>query len=113
MNKTYGTLGTPAICILLALVGQERHGYAIMKEVARLSNDNVKLGPATLYTNIKRLLENGLIKEVGERTDPDALRREERRRYYALTSLGQTAVNQEIEQMEILVKQFRTGSLAI
>jgi DNA-binding PadR family transcriptional regulator len=65
--------------ILLALVDEARHGYAIMKEVADRSDDTVRLGPGTLYGTLKRLLEAGLVEEGGgERADPGA--GDERRR---------------------------------
>ena len=42
--------------ILLAIGPEERHGYAIMQEVARITGGAVKLGPGAIYTTIKRLL---------------------------------------------------------
>jgi len=57
--------------ILLALVGSERHGYAIMKEVSTRTAGAVKLGPGTLSGALKRLLEAGLVEEGGERADPE------------------------------------------
>src|SRR4051812_19617105 len=72
--------------ILLALAGGERHGYAIMKEVAARNDGAVRLGPGTLYGALKRLLETGLVEEGGERADPDLS--DDRRRYYRLTKLG-------------------------
>src|SRR4051812_3720555 len=72
--------------ILLALVGGDRHGYAIMKEVTTRSDGAVRLGPGTLYGALKRLLENGLVEEGDERADPDL--GDDRRRYYRLTKFG-------------------------
>jgi DNA-binding PadR family transcriptional regulator len=107
------TLGAPALYILLALLAGERHGYAIMKEVARISDDEVTLGPATLYTTIKRLLLAGYIREVGERADPEAPRRDERRRHYALTGTGRTLVEAEMNRMEQLLTRFKPQNLAL
>src|SRR4030095_9361647 len=72
--------------ILLALADGERHGYAIMREVANHTEGCVRLGPGTLYGTVKRMLADGLIEEVDERPDP-ALD-DERRRYYGLTDFG-------------------------
>jgi DNA-binding PadR family transcriptional regulator len=48
---------TPAVFhILLALADRDRHGYAIMSEVASMTEGVIKLGPGTLYGTIKRLL---------------------------------------------------------
>jgi DNA-binding PadR family transcriptional regulator len=70
--------------ILLALADGERHGYAIMQEVAQNTNGQIKMGPGTLYGNIKRLLATNLIEEADERPDPEL--DDERRRYYRLTT---------------------------
>ena len=75
---------TPAVFhVLLALADGERHGYAIMQEVAENTGGRIKMGPGTLYGTIKRLLEARMIEESDERPDPDL--DDERRRYYRLT----------------------------
>jgi DNA-binding PadR family transcriptional regulator len=79
--------------VLLALADGERHGYAIMQEVAENTGGQIKMGPGTLYGTIKRLLEVRMIEESDERPDPDL--DDERRRYYRLTGLGQRAVKAE------------------
>jgi DNA-binding PadR family transcriptional regulator len=94
-----------AIHILLAIGPDERHGYAIMSEVAALTNGAVRLAPGTLYTNIKRLLTNGLIEESDERPDPD--RDDARRRYYRLSTAGRRVVAGEVARMESLVARTR------
>jgi DNA-binding PadR family transcriptional regulator len=73
--------------IIVALAAGERHGYAIMRDIADLSAGSVKMGPGTLYGSVKRMIEQGLVEETDERPDP-ALD-DERRRYYRLTALGQ------------------------
>ena len=78
---------TPAIAhILLALADQDRHGYAIMQEVERITNGSVRMGPGTLYGTIKRMIAAGLLAEADERPDPEL--DDERRRYYRATPLG-------------------------
>ena len=85
---------TPAVFhVLLALADGERHGYAIMQEVAESTEGRMKMGPGTLYGTIKRLLEARMIEESDERPDPEM--DDERRRYYRLTALGQRAVRAE------------------
>lgn len=86
--------------ILLALLEGERHGYAIMQAVERITDGGVRMGPGTLYGAIKRLLESGLIEEAGERTDPAG---DERRRYYRLSALGRRAVREETVRLQRLV----------
>ncbi|SRR6266542_4440368 len=100
---------TPAVFhILLALADGERHGYAIMQEVAAGTSGTLKLGPGTLYGSIKRLLADGLIEESGERPDPAldpsaGSGQAERRRYYRLTDRGRRVAIAEAERLERLV----------
>jgi DNA-binding PadR family transcriptional regulator len=97
-----------ALHILIAIGPAERHGYAIMTEVERLTGGSTRLAPGTLYTTIKRLLEEGLIEESGERPDPTL--DDSRRRYYRLTALGRDVVATEIRRLEALVASARTWS---
>lgn len=90
-----------AFNILLSLANGEKHGYAIMLDVEVSTGGQMRLGPGTLYGNIKRLLESGLIEESEERPDP-ALD-DERRRYYRLASLGRKVLKAEAERLEAQV----------
>lgn len=90
----------------MSLADGEKHGYAIGKEVASRTNGQVELRAATLYTVIKRLLENGFIEESAARPDP-ALD-DERRRYYRLTARGRKAAEEEALRMETTARQART-----
>jgi DNA-binding PadR family transcriptional regulator len=91
--------------ILLALADGPRHGYAIMQEVARLTDGGTRMGPGTLYGTIKRLLAAGLIEEADERPDP-ALD-DERRRYYRITRLGRRVLEAEAVRMTTLLAAAR------
>ncbi len=79
-------LSRTAMHVLLAIGPEERHGYAIMTEITRMTEGAVQLGPGGIYTTIKRLLDDGLIEECDERPDPEL--DDARRRYYRLTALG-------------------------
>jgi DNA-binding PadR family transcriptional regulator len=93
---------TPAIAhILLALADEDRHGYAIMQEVERMTGGAVRMGPGTLYGTIKRMIASGLLEEADERPDPDL--DDERRRYYRATPLGRAALEAETSRMAALV----------
>jgi len=101
---------TPAVFhILLALSDGERHGYAIMMDVAAYTNDRIKMGPGTLYGTIKRLMEAELIEESDRR--PDAKLDDERRRYYRLTALGQRVAEAEAARYGELAKLARRKGL--
>lgn len=94
---------TPAVFhVLLAISDGERHGYAIMQEIAVNTGGRIKMGPGTLYGTIKRLLEAQLIEESDERPDPKL--DDERRRYYRLTGLGQRVVKAEAQRHAQMVE---------
>ena len=93
----------------LALAGGERHGYAIMQEVAGSTNGQIKMGPGTLYGTVKRLLEAQLIEESDERPDPHL--DDERRWYYRLTGVGQRVVKAEARRYEEIVEIARGKKL--
>jgi DNA-binding PadR family transcriptional regulator len=101
---------SPAVFhVLLALADAERHGYGIIKEVEARTEGRVRLGPGTLYGSIKRLLEQGMVEESGER--PDAALDDERRRYYRLTDFGRRVAAAEAERLSGLVKAARAKQL--
>ena len=88
--------------ILLSLAPAPRHGYAIMKEVGALSEGRVSLSTGTLYGALKRLLEQGCIKRVGQSDkDPRA------RQAYALTEAGRKVLDAEVARLESLASLVR------
>ena len=93
---------SPAILhILLALAAEDRHGYGIMQEVARQSEGRYKLGPGTLYDNLEKLEEQGLVEEAHPRSSSNS----GRRRYYRLTDFGRGALLAETNRLEAVVRQ--------
>ena len=92
--------------VLVALADGERHGYAIMQEVAARTSGKVRLGAGTLYGAVKRMLAEGLIEEVAGSALDD-----ERRRYYRLTRLGRRVAAAEAARLEALYKQARSAGL--
>jgi DNA-binding PadR family transcriptional regulator len=102
-------LPTAAFHILVALADADRHGYAIMQEVAQRTGGRSRLNPGTLYTTIGRLLDQGLIEELDERP---AGRDDERRRYYRLTSQGRRVAQVELGRLGDLVALGRKAGLA-
>src|SRR5689334_5998721 len=97
-----------AFYILFALAAGEKHGYAIMQEARELSDNRLLIGPATLYTTIQRLADCGWIDEAPGPKDSDP-----RRRYYRLTKTGKTALQQDMERMESIVRKSRTLRLRL
>jgi DNA-binding PadR family transcriptional regulator len=101
---------SPAVFhILLALADRERHGYAIMVEVATMTDGQMKLGPGTLYGTIKRLLASRLVEESDER--PDSEMDDERRRYYRLTDFGRSVLQAEVRRFSRMVKVAHASGL--
>jgi len=94
---------TPAVfLILLVLLGGERHGYAIMREVETSTEGAFRLGPGTLYRSIRQLLALGLIAAGEERVDPSL--NDERRKYYRITERGRWAARAEAERLAQLLR---------
>ena len=101
---------TPAVFhVLLALVDDERHGYAIMQEVIESTKGRIRMGPGTLYGTIKRLSEARMIEESDERPDPEL--DDERRRYYRLTAIGERVVKAEAMRYAAMVEVARRKRL--
>ena len=101
---------TPAMFhVLLALADGEKHGYAILKEVARRTEGKVRLSAGTLYGNLARLESSGMIAESNHR--PEFGLDDERRRYYRLTELGRCVAVAEARRMEEALSQARAKHL--
>jgi DNA-binding PadR family transcriptional regulator len=93
--------------ILVAVADQDRHGYAIIQDVAARTNGELKLSPGTLYRSIQRMLEDGLIVEPRERPAPR--QDDERRRYYRITPLGEAVARAETRRLTQLVRMARAA----
>ena len=96
--------------ILVAVADQDRHGYAIMQDVAARTNGALKLSPGTLYGSIRRMLEEGLLVELSDRQRPDE--DDERRRYYRITVFGRTVAQAEATRLATLLRQAKAVGLA-
>jgi DNA-binding PadR family transcriptional regulator len=96
--------------ILLALAEEDRHGYAIIQEVALRTGGELKLSAGTLYRSIQRMLEQGLIVETRDRPAPED--DDERRRYYRITPLGTTTAKAEARRLAQLMKMARAAGFA-
>ena len=93
---------------MLALVDGDKHGYAIMQEVARLADGQFKLGPGTLYDGLARLMEKGLVLEVPATEEAD-----KRRRYYRLTPAGMKVVAAEVKRLEGVLAEAKRSLQAV
>lgn len=98
--------------ILLSVASSPRHGSAIQEDVRRLSGDEVRLWPATLYGSLEELTENGWLRELDEQERPEDAAA--RGRFYRVTTEGRRALTEEVERMEGLadVARARLGGRA-
>lgn len=97
---------TPAMfALLLALHAGDRHGYALMDDVAALTGRTMQLGPGTLYRSLQRLRVDGLVEEIDLAAEltSRADRRAERRRSYRITPAGRAAATAEARRLALLV----------
>ena len=92
--------------ILLSLAEEDRHGYAIILEVANRTRGEIRLSAGTLYRSIQRMLELGLIEETKTRPAPEI--DDERRRYYCITPFGAAVARAEAGRLSSLLKMARS-----
>jgi DNA-binding PadR family transcriptional regulator len=104
-KRKLNPLPSAAFQILLALAGEDLHGYGIMRQVQAQSEGRIRLGPGTLYSSIRTLLGARLIAEVG--SGDDTKLGDERRRYYRLTAAGRKLARSEAERLAELLRVAR------
>ena len=101
-------LTAPVFQILLSLIDDDLHGYALIQDIRERTAGEVSLTASTLYTAIKRLVSGGLIAEVdrprGEKDDP-------RRRYYRITATGRETMRAEAARLERMTAMAREKKL--
>ena len=105
--KSPQPLSTAALHILLALAREDLHGYGIIQEIARQSEDTYRIGPGTLYDNLKKLMEQKLVIDAPR----SARAKDDDRRFYRITTAGKAALSSEVERMHsiVLEAQLRLG----
>ena len=102
-------LSETTLYILVSLAHGPLHGYAIAKEVQAMSENRVILSVSTLYTTLKRLLENGWIERVGEDPEPDDGGRP--RKIYTLTERGEFILGVEKRRLRALLALVQTRTV--
>ena len=105
--KSPQPLPTAALYILLALAREDLHGYGIIQEIARQSEDTYRIGPGTLYDNLKKLMEQKFVIDAPR----SARAKDDDRRFYRITTAGKAALSSEVERMHsiVLEAQLRLG----
>ncbi len=95
-----------AFHILLVLLDSPCHGYALMRQLAQVTEGRVVLLPGALYRRLQHLLDDGLIEEAGGNEEPDS-----RRRVFAVTEFGHAVAEAEAERLSGLVEAARRRNL--
>lgn len=86
----------PTLLVLSSLADGDKHGYAMMEDIQRFAG--VRLGPGTLYGAITRLEERGWIRPVAA---------EDRRQPYTITALGRRHLEEQVSNLDTVVKTAR------
>ena len=101
-------LSSATLHILLALAGGNLHGYGIIKEVTRNSDGHYRMGPGTLYDNLKKLMEAGLVADAATASSSKrkpVSSKEDDRRFYTLTKDGKNALAAEVDRLQSVVRE--------
>jgi len=102
-------LTIPVFQILLSLLDDELHGYALIRDIRERTADEVRLTASTLYAAIKRMVDAGLIEELEHR--PSQAKDDPRRRYYRITAAGRAVAREEARRLERLTAMAREKRL--
>ena len=86
--------------VLLALAFTDLHGYGVIQEVRRLSDGKYRMGPGTLYDNLKKLLHCKWVEDYEETPQPGV----DARRMYRLTDEGRAALRAEVSRMKKVIR---------
>jgi DNA-binding PadR family transcriptional regulator len=102
-------LSSATLHILLALAGGDLHGYGIIKEVTRNSDGHYRLGPGTLYDNLKKLMDAGLVADAVTSSSKrkSASTKGDDRRFYTITHEGKNALASEVDRLQSVVREAR------
>jgi DNA-binding PadR family transcriptional regulator len=96
--------------ILVALADEDRHGYAVIKDVAARTGGTLKLSAGTLYRSVDRMVQQGLIREISLRPAKDM--DDQRRRYYRITPFGRDVAMAEARRLAQMLDLARAKGLA-
>lgn len=98
-NSSKAPLSAATLHILLALASEDLHGYGIIQEITRQSQGSYRVGPGTLYDNLKKLMDQKLVIDVPR----SALPKDEERRFYRITPSGREVLAAEVERLRDVI----------
>lgn len=97
LSEKYIPMSETAFYILFFLQ-EPQHGYGIGQKVEEITNNEIKIGPGTMYGTLSKMQKDGLI---------NFLKKEENRKLYQITDLGQEILDLEIKRIDRLYKNSR------
>lgn len=97
LSKKYIPMSETAFYILFSLQ-EPQHGYGIGQHVEEISNSEVHIGAGTMYGTLSKMQKDGLIR---------FLEKEDNRKIYQITDLGQEILDIEIKRIDRLYKNSR------
>jgi DNA-binding PadR family transcriptional regulator len=97
-NDSPPPLSPAAAQILAALATEDLHGYGIIQAVFAQSQGRIRIGPGTLYDNLKRFMDQGWVRDLQPASDNE-------KRLYRLTPGGKRALSDEIARLDRLVRE--------
>ena len=100
LADSHSPFSPAALQILLALANQNLHGYGIIQTVAAQSEGKIRIGSGTLYDNLKRFMDQGLVSDLAPSSENE-------KRLYRLTDAGHAALAVEIARLERMIKEAR------
>lgn len=87
--------------ILLALADEDLHGYGIIQKAARQSQQQYRLGPGTLYDNLKKLMDQRLVVD----SPKSSTNSEDEKRLYRLTPEGHAVLSAELDRLKHVLRE--------
>jgi PadR family transcriptional regulator, regulatory protein PadR len=91
--------GALEMMILRTLKRQPRHGYALVQEIRRTSDDLLQIEEGSLYPALQRLLKEGFVKAEWSISSTNR-----RVRIYKLTTAGGKHLEREVSSFERMLK---------
>lgn len=95
-SDSLSPLSAATFHVLLALAAQDLHGYGIIQEVTQISGGKYRIGPGTLYDNLKKLITCGWVEDFEEKN----LLGDDGRRMYRITGDGRAVLKADVIRMK-------------
>lgn len=92
---------TDSMFYIMAALTKPRHGYAIMSLIEERTNGVITIGPASMYTIIKKLLKQEWI-YLFDGSDP-------RRKTYLLTEKGREVLEADLQLRKLMIHLAEMG----